>query len=172
MNKKRPYIDPYLAGVLIGILILVSFFLTREGLGASGAFKRITAKTEALVAPEYIQKPDTYFNKYVKNGRKPLRNRLVFMVAGIFVGGFISGLINRRLKLKVQHNPRIKARTRLIAAVIGGILMGFGASFARGCTSGAGLNGMATLATAGFITIAVMFGTGYLFARVFRKLWL
>jgi len=94
------------------------------------------------------------------------------MIVGVFIGGFVSGAINRRLKLKLEHSPRITSRKRAIAALIGGILFGVGASFGRGCTSGAGLDGMAVLATSGFIVVAFIFGTGYMAAWFFRKMWI
>lgn len=172
MEGKRKYMNSYLAGVLLGLLIVASFFFTREGLGASGAFKRTAAKIEQVIVPSYINNPDTYFNKYVKDDQNPLKNRLVFMIVGVFIGGFLSGAINGRLKVVLQHSPNITAKKRAIAAGIGGILFGIGASFGRGCTSGAGLDGMAVLATSGFIVVAAIFGTGYLAAWFFRKMWL
>ena len=66
MEGKRKYMNSYLAGVLLGLVIVASFFFTREGLGASGAFKRTAAKIEQVIIPDYINNPDTYFNKYVK----------------------------------------------------------------------------------------------------------
>jgi hypothetical protein len=172
METKRKYMNPYLAGVLLGLLILASFFLTREGLGASGAFKRVVAKIQTYTMKQHVQNPESNAYHYVEDGKNPLKNRLVFMVVGMFAGGFISGAVHNRLKIKLEHNPNIKSRTRIITAVIGGVLFGIGASFARGCTSGAGLNGMGILATSGFVTVAFIFGTGYIFAYFFRKLWL
>jgi uncharacterized membrane protein YedE/YeeE len=55
---------------------------------------------------------------------------------------------------------------------VGGALFGIGAQFARGCTSGAALSGMAVLSTAGFVTMLAIFGTGYAFAWFARGLWL
>lgn len=164
--------NSYLAGVLLGLLILFSFYLTREGLGASGAYKRVVAKVEHIVVPSYIENTSSYFHKYIKDGKEPMKNRLVFMVIGAFIGGFISGGINNRLKLKVEHTPNITSKKRILFAAIGGILFGIGASFGRGCTSGAGLNGMAVMAVSGFVVVAFIFGTGYLTAWFFKKLWL
>ena len=171
-NKPKKYMNPYLAGAILGIIILMSFFLTNEGLGASGAFKRGVAKIESIVVPSHVQSDNSAFKHYVKDGKDPLKNRLVFMVLGVLIGGFISGAINNRLKLKLEHSPKITSKKRAIAAVIGGILFGIGASFARGCTSGAGLGGMATMATSGFVVVAMIFGVGYIFAWFFRKLWI
>lgn len=170
-NKPKRYMNPYLAGVLLGLVILLSFYLTNEGLGASGAFKRGVATVENVIAPSHVNSENSVFQHYVKNGKSPMKNRLVFMIIGVFVGGFISGAINNRLKLKLEHSPKITSKKRAIAAVIGGVLFGIGASFGRGCTSGAGLDAMATLATSGFIVVGMIFGVGYLVAWFFRKLW-
>jgi uncharacterized protein len=60
----------------------------------------------------------------------------------------------------------------LLFAAAGGLLFGLGAQFGRGCTSGAALSGMAILSTAGFVTMMAIFGSGYIFAYFFRKLWI
>jgi hypothetical protein len=61
---------------------------------------------------------------------------------------------------------------RLSFALAGGLLFGLGSQFGRGCTSGAALSGMATLSAAGFVTMMAIFGTGYVIAYFFRKLWI
>jgi uncharacterized membrane protein YraQ (UPF0718 family) len=168
----KKYMNPYLAGVLLGIVILLSFYLTHEGLGASGAFKRGVAKVEQIIIPSHVQSDKSAFKHYVTDGKDPLKNRLVYMIIGVFVGGFLSGAVNNRLKLKLEHSPKITSRKRAIAAVIGGALFGIGSAFGRGCTSGAGLDGLATLATSGFVVVGMIFGVGYLVAWFFRKLWI
>ncbi len=171
-NPPKKYMNPYLAGVLLGIVIILSFYFTREGLGASGAFKRGVAKVEQIIIPSHVESEKSAFYHYVKNGKDPLDNRLVYMIIGVFIGGFLSGAINNRLKLKLEHSPKITSKKRAIAAVIGGALFGIGSAFGRGCTSGAGLDGMAVLATSGFVVVAMIFGAGYIFAWFFRKLWI
>ncbi len=170
--KPKKYMNPYLAGVILGFIILFSFYWTHEGLGASGAFKRGVAKVESVIAPSHVASEDSAFHHYFTSGKDPLKNRLVYMIIGVFVGGFISGALNNRLKLKLEHSPKITSKKRAVTAVIGGMLFGIGASFGRGCTSGAGLDGMASMATSGFVVVGMIFGTGYLFAWFFRKLWI
>jgi len=171
-KPPKKYMNPYLAGVLLGIVILLSFYFTREGLGASGAFKRGVAKVEQIVIPSHVESEKSAFKHYVKDGKDPLKNRLVYMIVGVFVGGFLSSAINRRLKLKLEHSPKISSRKRAIAAVIGGALFGIGSAFGRGCTSGAGLDALSVLATSGFVVVGMIFGTGYVIAWFFRKLWI
>jgi uncharacterized membrane protein YedE/YeeE len=77
-----------------------------------------------------------------------------------------------RLKPKIEHSPKITSRKRLIVALIGGMLFGFGSQIARGCTSGAALSGMAVLSFGGFITMMAIFGSAYLFSWTFKKFWI
>ena len=101
-----------------------------------------------------------------------MNNWLSFETLGILAGAFFSGAIGGRLKLKIEHSPKITSRTRLIAALLGGILFGLGSQFGRGCTSGAALSGSGSLALGGFIAMMAIFGSGYMFAWFFRKLWI
>jgi uncharacterized membrane protein YedE/YeeE len=91
---------------------------------------------------------------------------------GVITGAFLSGAIFGRLKLKVEHSPKITSRRRLIFAVLGGILFGFGSQLGRGCTSGSALSGMAVLSYAGFISMVFIFGTAYALAYFVRKNWI
>ena len=86
-----------------------------------------------------------------------MKNWLVFEMLGVLVGGFLSGVLARRIKLKVEHHPNITSRKRLIMALCGGALFGFGSQLGRGCTSGSALSGMAVLSVGGFITMAGYF---------------
>jgi uncharacterized membrane protein YedE/YeeE len=88
------------------------------------------------------------------------------------VGAFISGAIFKRLKFKVEHSPKITSRRRIIFAVLGGILFGFGSQLGRGCTSGSALSGMAIMSLGGFISMAFIFGTAFALAWFFRKNWI
>ena len=106
------------------------------------------------------------------HGENPLKNWLVFEVIGVVIGAFLSGLISNRLNFKLEHGPNTTSKIRIIAAIIGGALFGFGAQLGRGCTSGAALSGMAVLSFGGIVTMMAIFGGAYAFAYFFRKLWL
>jgi uncharacterized membrane protein YedE/YeeE len=98
-------------------------------------------------------------------------NWIVFVTAGAFLGGFLSALVNRRLKVETQKGPRISNRTRWAYALLGGGLMGFGARMARGCTSGQALSGGAVLSVGSWAFMFAVFAGGYALAWSFRKLW-
>ncbi len=170
--KKTKYLNPYVGGVLLGIVLLAANFVAGRGLGASGAIKSTVVTAITTVAPLSIEK-----SGFVKEFRQshegnPMKTWLVFEMLGILVGGFLSGAIAGRLKLKVEHSPTITSRKRLLLALGGGVLFGFGSQLGRGCTSGSALSGMAVLSLGGFITMMAIFGTAYALAYFFRKNWI
>ena len=171
--KETKYMNPYLAGFLLGLTLLATIYITGRGLGASGAVKSAVIETVQTVAPTHAE--NTHFYKEYSDehgGESPLKNWLIFEMIGVIIGAFISGLVSNRLKLTLEHSPKIKVRTRIIGALVGGALFGLGAEFGRGCTSGAALSGMAVLSFGGIITMIGIFGGAYAFAYFFRKLWL
>ena len=163
--------NPYLAGVILGLVLLSAMVFAGRGLGASGGIKYCAVSIAGAVDQEHVSE-SSYYSKYFKDGKSPLKNWLTLEILGMIIGGFISGALSGRLKLKVEHSPKISSRRRLILAFAGGMLFVFGAQLARGCTSGAALSGMAVLSTAGFVSMLAIFGSGYLFAWFFRKNWI
>jgi len=170
MNKSK-YMNPYLAGVLLGLVLLAAMFLSGRGLGASGGIKDTVVALVGAVNKQHAMNTP-YYSKYYQNGEHPLRNWLTLEIFGMVVGGFISGGLSHRLKFKIEKSPKISNRKRLLFAFLGGLFFVYGAQLARGCTSGAALSGMAVLSVAGFVTMAAIFGSAYLFAWFFRKLWI
>ena len=170
-QQKSGHINSYLAGVLLGLVLLMAIFITGGGLGASGAFKDLATVTVNAFAPEHASS-STFWGPVLASENHPLKSWLSFHVLGVLIGGFLSGALSGRLKFKVERGPRVKAPTRLGFALLGGALFGIGAQMGRGCTSGAALSGMAVMSTGGIITMMAIFGTGYAIAYFFRKLWI
>jgi len=169
--EKRKYMNPYLAGVLLGLVLLSAMFFSGRGLGASGGIKyAVVAAVGAVDKQHAMDSP--YYSKYFENGEKPLKNWLALEVLGMVLGGFLSGALAHRLKFTVEKSPKITNNKRLLFAFLGGTFFVYGAQLARGCTSGAALSGMAVLSVAGFVTMIAIFGSAYLFAWFFRKLWI
>ncbi len=170
--EKTNYMNPYLAGFFLGLVVLSTVFVTGRGLGASGAIKSAVVATVDTISPEHVQERPFFQHTIEASDGHPMKSWLVFEVLGVIAGGFLSGLISNRLQFTTEKGPGISNRKRWIFAAIGGMLFGAGAQLARGCTSGAALTGMAVLSTAGFLTTAAIFGGGYLFAYLARRLWL
>jgi len=171
MNQTN-YINPYLGGVLLGLLVLLTVYITGRGLGASGAIKSTVVTTAQTITPEKAE-GNAYMKQFISDDHSPMFNWLVFESLGVFLGGLLSGILFGRVKgFRIEHSPKITSRTRLIVATIGGMLFGIGSQFGRGCTSGAALSGTATFALGGVVVMFAIFGTGYAAAYFFRKLWI
>ncbi len=171
ITHKTKYMNPYVAGILLGLVLLAAFYLTGRGLGASGAMKSVVVTSVDAISHNHAE-ASGFFSKYIANGQDPMKSWLVFQVLGVLIGGFLSGALSGRLKITNEHSPNITSNKRLMMAIIGGALFGFGSQLGRGCTSGAALSGMATLSVAGFVTMIAIFGTAFLFAYFFRKNWI
>lgn len=170
-DRSRKYLNPYLGGVLLGLVLLSANYISGRGLGASGALKSALVSTVKTVTPKHAENA-VFYKEYVANHPKFLKSWLVLEMMGVLVGGFISGAIAGRLKVKVEHSPKITSKRRLIFALLGGVFFGFGSQLGRGCTSGSALSGMAVMSLGGFITMAAIFGTAFALAFFLRKNWI
>ena len=168
--EKTRYWNPYIGGVLLGILLFLSFFLVGHGLGASGGVHRVAVAIEDLVIPEHVDRTP-YIAKMAGGERNPLSHWLVWEVAGILAGGFASGLLRGRVRLQTYHGPQITPGTRWAFALAGGMLMGYGARLARGCTSGQALSGGAVMSVGSWVFMFAVFAGGYGRAWFVRRLW-
>ena len=123
------------------------------------------------VAPSHTEDA-TFYKEYLSTHEHPLKEWLVFSMLGVLVGGFISGALAGRLNFKVEKGLNVTSKVRIIFAVFGGVLFGFGSQLGRGCTSGSALTGMAVLSVGGFVSMMAIFGTAFALAYFARKLWL
>ena len=145
LTPMKPYASPYVAGVGIGVVLLLSFVLMGRGLGASGAFSSVVTAAVSTAAPQHAA-DNAFYARYLDAGAtNPLKDWLVFEIIGVVIGGLASGLLAGRVRWATEHGPSITSRRRLVLAFAGGTAMGVGAKLARGCTSGLGLTGGATL---------------------------
>ena len=171
-TSQPRYLNPYFGGVLLGLLVLLTVYITGRGLGASGAVKSAVVTTANIIAPEHTSN-NAFQSRFISDNHSPMYNWLVFESLGVFFGGLLSGLLFGRVKkLHIEHSPKITGKKRLIFALIGGVLFGIGSQFGRGCTSGAALSGSATFAFGGVIVMLGIFGSAYAVAYFFRKLWI
>ncbi len=172
MDRSKTYMNSYLAGILIGVFMIAAYYFSGEGLGASGAMKAVVITAVNDINHDYAKEAH-FFKARVKDEEKsPAKTWLVFEIIGVIAGAILSAAIYGRLKLQVVKAPHITNKTRLIAALIGGILFGVGSQLGRGCTSGMVMSGMGVLSLSGFIGLVAIFGGGYVIAYFFRKLWI
>jgi hypothetical protein len=167
----RPYTNPYLAGIGLGLVLLAAFVVMGRGLGASGAFSALVAWAVNGVAPAYVARNE-YLGPYIGDGSShPLKAWLVFEVAGVLAGALVSGLLAGRVRRTIEKGPRISNGARLSLAFAGGALMAVGADLARGCTSGQALSGGALLNAGSWAFMLCVFGGAYAVAWFLRREW-
>lgn len=169
MNHR--YANPYVIGVLLGLVLLFSFYTMGRGLGSSSTFSRVAAAGVDLLAPDHAKKT-AYFAEYLTDGRSPLMAWLAFLTLGAGLGGLFSAFISSRIQGEVLRGPSISVSARLWLALAGGILSGFAARLARGCTSGQALTGASELAFGSWLFMFAIFAGAYATAYFFRKEWL
>jgi hypothetical protein len=170
--KERPYMNPYLAGFFLGLVLLATIYITGRGLGASGALKSVVVTGVKNASPEHYENTAFYQDYDESHPEGPMKSWLVFEVVGVLVGAFFSGVISDRIGFKLEKGPGIRNYARITGAIAGGFLFGFGSQLGRGCTSGSALSGMSVMSFGGIITMMAIFGGAYALAYFFRKLWL
>jgi uncharacterized protein len=169
VRAPRPYADPYVAGTGLGLVLLAAFVVMGRGLGASGAFASSAAGLVAAAAPQRAA-ASSLFAGYL-GGSGPWSEWLLFELAGVVAGGFLSALAAGRLRLTIERGPHAGRGSRLVYAFGGGSVMGIGAVLARGCTSGLALTGGALLSAGSWLFMIAAFAGAYLLAPVMKKAW-
>lgn len=166
-KTENRYMNPYVAGIGLGLTLLASFLILGAGLGASSGLARIAAQAELFVSREHTLSSE-YFGKW---GQNPLHYYLVFMLAGIFLGGLCSSLFANRVSFQIERGKQGPVYLRIVFALTGGVMVGFGSRLANGCTSGQALSGTSLLLTGSFVFLICIFAGGYATARFFRRQW-
>ena len=164
------YWSPYIAGACLGIVLLASIVISGKGLGASGAFTRISASVVGVVAKEHAEN-NYIMGDYFKDNKSPLSSRIVFMLFGVLLGGLISGIQTGHFNKGMYVSKRFTKRKRLIFALVGGMISGWASGLALGCTSSQALSGGAMFSIGSWIFMFSVFGGGYMFSYFFRKQW-
>lgn len=170
--EPKPYSNPYVVGVGLGLVLLAAFLIMGRGLGASGAISTTVAVGISKIAPEHAAS-NNFYKDYLTDGTtSPFKDWLVFQMIGVVVGGFISGMLTHRVKFTIEKGPNISNRNRLILAFVGGGFIGFGAKMARGCMSGQALTGGAILNLGSWAAMMAIFAAAYGLAYFVRRQWL
>lgn len=165
-GRPQAFWSPLWAGVALGLVLLATFLWTGHGLGATGATTRLTAWLGLQAAPAATA-ANGYLGPMVQSGN-PLPAWISWQVIGVALGALASALMARRFRLQLDGLRSLGAGRRILTAVLGGALAGFGARVAAGCTSGLGLSGAATLAIAAFVFLGAFFAVGLIVSRLVR----
>ena len=151
--------SPYAVGIGIGLLSCVAFLLSDKPIGCSTAFSRTAGMIERLFRGGKVQEK-AYYKKFA-----PSVDWEWMLVVGIFIGAFISARLSGDLRAewvpaKWSAAFGNSAFLRWGVSVIGGIVMGIGARWAGGCTSGHGISGTLQLAVSSWLAVICFFVGG------------
>ncbi|MFB5269491.1 YeeE/YedE thiosulfate transporter family protein [Paenibacillus enshidis] len=126
---------PFVTAVLVGLIAILAWPLSE----ATGRMSGLGITT-----------PSANIIQYLVTGDQSIINWGVFLVLGIFLGSFIAAKASREFRFRAPD-----ARTA-VTSLCGGLLMGFGASLAGGCSIGNGLVMTAMMTWQGWISLVFM----------------
>jgi hypothetical protein len=164
----RRFMNPYLAGFGLGLVLLAAFLIMGRGLGATAASGSIVAWLSGLVAPEWTAANPALKGYYAD---PPWTNWTVYLIVGAFVGALVSARLAGRIRPRIERGPHLSAQARLALAFAGGAVAAAGAKLAKGCTSGQALTGGAQLNVGSWIFMFAVFAGAYALAYFVRKEW-
>jgi len=168
--SPRAFWNPYLAGILLGLVLLATYAVTGRGLGATGAFGALSTWFASVVSAAPVE-ANVAHARYWNDGA-PLLSWTLFLILGAFAGAFVSGAAAHRVQVGVERGPGITDGQRLALAFAGGFVAAYGAKIAKGCTSGQALTGGAILNVGSLVFMGAVFAAAYGLAYFVRKEWL
>lgn len=145
---------PYITGaVLLSVFQIVTFAVTGNPWGVSGVLANWGAWLFEMVGGSvdtwyYFSSPgaQSTLDAGILNHAGTWRN------VGIIAGALFATLMSSGFKFK-----KIKSFKQVAAAVLGGLLMGYGARIAYGCNIGALFSGISSLSLSGWVFAVFMF---------------
>ncbi len=147
---------PYLTGaILLSLFQIVTLATTSNPWGVSGVF----ANWGAWIYEGLGGSVDKWYYFSSEGAQATLNNGFLnhpgtWRNIGIILGALIAVLLASQFKIK-----KIKSKKQVVAAILGGTMMGYGARIAFGCNIGALFSGIASLSLSGWVFgIAMFFG--------------
>ena len=157
--------SPYVVGIGIGVLSWLTWLISHKPIGCSTSFARSAGMIEKLLrGPKVETRP--YYQEV-----KPAVDWQWMLVFGMVVGALVSSLLSGDFQWQWVPSRWAAAfgtnvPIRLIAALLGGVLLGLGSRWAGGCTSGHGISGTMQLAVSSWISAICFFVGGILMAAL------
>lgn len=155
-----PRWSPYGVGAGIGVLVLISFIFSNRPIGCSTAYVRVSGLGEEMLKGEKVERNE-YYRKFI-----PKIGWEVVLLIGVVLGALISSRLSGSFNLETV--PELWKTgfgssfwLRAIVAILGGLLLGFGARMAGGCTSGHGISGTLQLAVSSWLALFCFFIGGF-----------
>ncbi len=130
----------YIAGPLMGLTVVGLYALANKPLGATTAYSQT-------------------FRLFLRQSFEPWR---VFLFAGFIGGAVLAALLRDGISLNMDYGTlgNLVPLAALVPLLIGaGFVMGYGARWSGGCTSGHGLRGTSSLSPASIAATGTFMAT-------------
>lgn len=157
--------SPYIVGGGIGVLIWTTFLLSDRPLGCSTAYAKSAGMVESAISRKNAEQMP-YYQKF-----PPRVDWQWILIIGVIGGAFLSAYLSGTFDVLIV--PPVFAEAfgtsailRSAVALTGGLLMGIGARWAGGCTSGHGISGTLQLSLASWVAAICFFAGGILVAGI------
>jgi uncharacterized protein len=129
----------YVVGPLMALLVTAMFALTNQPIGASGSYAQVTDRILG----------------------KPMKEpwRIPFM-GGVILGGIVAAVLRGDGFAGWSYGQLgqlVSPGVLIVILLVGGIMMGYGARWMGGCTSGHGLCGTASRSPGSFAATGTFF---------------
>ncbi len=160
---------PYVTGaVLLSLFQIVTLATTGNPWGVSGVF----ANWGAWIYEAFGGSVDKWYYFSSDGAQATLNNGFLnhsgsWRNIGIILGALLAVLFASQFKIK-----KIKSKKQVIAASLGGLLMGYGARVAFGCNIGALFSGIASLSLSGWVFAIAMFGGAVVGSKLLVKFFM
>jgi hypothetical protein len=151
--------SPYIVGVGIGVLSWLAFLFSDHPLGVSTAYARTAGMIERAARGQRAEQK-SYYQEYA-----PKVDWEWMLVLGLLIGAGLSAITSGDFRWEVVP-PLWKGAfgespvARILVALAGGWLIGFGARWAGGCTSGHGISGTLQLVLSSWVAVICFFVGG------------
>jgi len=145
---------PYVTGaVLLSICQIVALSTTGKPLGISRAFANWGAWLYTTLGgnvDNWYYFSNSEAQEVLKTGF--LKDPLSIRNLGIILGALLATLLASQFRVK-----KIKSVKQVVGAILGGLLMGYGARIASGCNIGALYSSIASLSLSGWVYALFLF---------------
>jgi uncharacterized membrane protein YedE/YeeE len=160
--------SPYTVGIGIGILSWFTFLISNRPIGCSTGLSRLSGMIEMFFRGHKVERRPYYQEFKLVVGWE------MMLVLGVVFGSLFAALLSGDFQwqwVPPTWKSTFGAGTllRVAVALLGGIILGFGARWAGGCTSGHGISGTLQLDVGSWISAVCFFVGGILAAHlIFR----
>lgn len=172
------YLMPWKAALIIAVLNAAYYMASGWPMGVTTAYAKMGAFIENYLIPSHAAGVQ-YFNEdcvsavtrsgfEIRGGAGPRPDIILFTEFALVIG-IVAGAFGTAVRLKEFRIYGLPPLRQAVSALIGGLLLAFGARLAAGCNLKFMLGALPFLAFQGFIFVAAMAGGAYIGGLILRK---